>query len=142
MFTQRHAAQGFTLIELITVIVILGVLSFFMLPRLNISDSSLLSSRDSLVAAANHAQQIAMARDSAANPITLVVNTNSVDVRENGISVNLPGVEYPIAFENGVSATSGSGVLSFDKLGRTTSTTISLNGGAATVTIEASGYAY
>lgn len=142
MLPQRRGAQGFTLLELITIIVVLGVLTFFTLPRLNISDSALLSGRDALVAAANHAQQVAMARDSAANPITLVVNTNSVDVQENGSSIDIPGIDYPITFDSGVSVTAGTGILSFDKLGRTTSALIVLNGGGATVTIEASGYAH
>ncbi|GAB1259526.1 prepilin-type N-terminal cleavage/methylation domain-containing protein [Aurantivibrio plasticivorans] len=142
MFSAWRTAKGFTLLELVTIIVILGVLTFFTLPRLNISDSSLLAGRDTVVAAANHAQQVAMARASVSNPITLVVNTASIDVQESGNSVVIPGVEYPISFENGVSVTAGTGVLAFDKLGRTTPTTISLNNGGASVAVEASGYAH
>ncbi|GAB1266084.1 hypothetical protein NBRC116493_17020 [Aurantivibrio infirmus] len=135
-------SHGFSLVELITVLVIVSALSFVVLPRLRISDSSLLTSRDKIVAALTHAQQIAMARDSASNPITFVVSANSVDVRENGSSVDLPGVDYPLAFANGVSATAGTGTLSYDKLGRTSATVISLNNGQVTITVEASGYAH
>jgi len=135
-------SHGFSLIELITVLVIVAVLSFAVLPRLRISDSSLLTSRDKVVAALAHAQQIAMARDSVSNPITFVITSSSVDVRENGSSVDLPGVDYPLLFANGVTATSGTGTLNYDKLGRTTATVISLNNAQVTITVEGSGYAH
>ena len=134
--------QGFSLLELVTIIVVLGALAFFALPRLRPSDTQLLTSRDTIVAALAHAQQIAMARDSATNPITVVVGVSTIDVQENGVSVDLPNVDYPLSFANGVSATAGTGTLSYDKLGRTAATTINLNSGGATITVEASGYAH
>ena len=83
-----------------------------------------------------------MARDSASNPITVVVNTNSIDVQENGLSVDLPNVDYPLNFPNGVSITSGTGTINYDKLGRTNATTITLNSGDVNITLESSGYAH
>lgn len=83
-----------------------------------------------------------MARDSATNPVTVQVNAGSVTVQENGTNAISPGAEYPFNLPNGVSVTSGSGILHYDKLGRTTPTVISLNGGEASITVEASGYAY
>ncbi len=139
---RRRDALGFSLIELVTIIVVLGALAFFALPRLRPSDAGLLTSRDTIVAAFAHAQQIAMARDSATNPITVVVNANTIDVQENGTSVDLPNVDYPLSFANGISATSGTGTISYDKLGRTSATTIQLNSGGASISIEASGYAH
>ncbi|MEX1032458.1 MAG: hypothetical protein WDZ30_03790 [Cellvibrionaceae bacterium] len=138
----RKNALGFSLIELVTIIVVLGALAFFAMPRLRVSDSSLLTSRDAIIAALSHAQQVAMARDSAANPVTLVATANLIEVRENGEVVTSPGAEYPLTFPNGVSITGGIGTLDYDKLGRTAATAISLNNGQATVTVEASGYAY
>ena len=135
-------ARGFSLIELVTIIVVLGALAFFALPRLRTSDASLLTSRDAIVAALAHAQQAAMARDSASNPITVVVSANSVDVQENGASIDLPNVNYPINFPNGINITAGIGTLTYDKLGRTGATVIALNNGGATITVEASGYAH
>jgi len=139
---KLQKALGFSLIELVTIIVVLGALAFFVLPRLRVSDASLLTSRDQLIAALSHAQQVAMARDSAANPVTFVATATTFDVQENGSSVDLPGVDYPITLPNGVTITAGTGTLDYDKLGRTTATTISLNSGGASVTVEASGYAH
>lgn len=135
-------AMGFTLLELITVILVLGILTFFALPKLRISDSGLLASRDLIVTAASHAQQAAMARASNTNPITLTLSAQSIDVRENGSSVTWPGVNYPVNLPNGISVTAGQGTLSFNKLGETTATTISLNNGGASIQVEASGYAH
>lgn len=139
---RRSQVLGFTLIELVTIIVILGALAFFAMPRLRVSDSSLLTSRDAMIAALSHAQQIAMARDSASNPVTLVVTASSIDVQESGTVVVSPGADYPLTFPSGISVTSGLGTLDYDKLGRTSATVISLNGGKASVSVEESGYAY
>lgn len=133
---------GFSLIELLSVIVMLGIISFIALPKLRISDSSVMTSRDMIVAALSHAQQIAMARDSAINPVTIVLTSSSIDIRENGSSINFPGVEYPFTLPNGVTISSGTGTLQFDKLGQTSATTISLNSGSALITVEENGYAY
>ena len=139
---RRSDVLGFSLLELITIIVVLGTLAFFVLPRLQPSNASLLTSRDIIVAALSHGQQVAMARDSATNPITVIVGATTIDVRENGTSVVLPNADYPVSLPNGVSVTTGTGTLSYDKLGRTNATSLLLNGGGVTITIEASGYAY
>lgn len=136
---RRSQVLGFTLIELVAIVVILGALAFFAMPRLRVTDSSLLTSRDAIIAAASHAQQIAMARDSA---ISLVVGANSVEVQENGTIVASPGADYPLTFPSGVAVTGGLGSLDYDKLGRTSATIISLNGGQVAVAVEASGYAH
>jgi MSHA pilin protein MshC len=134
--------QGFSLVELVTTMVILGIVAFVAMPFLRTTDSSLLTSRDGIIAALSQAQQVAMARDSAANPVTLQVSASSISVQENGIDLVSPGAEYPFNLPNGVSITGGLGTLQYDKLGRTTATTISLNSGQATITVEASGYAH
>jgi MSHA pilin protein MshC len=139
---RRQNVLGFSLLELVTIIVVLGALAFFALPRLRPSDASLLTSRDTIVAALSHGQQAAMARSSASNPITVVVNSTSIDVQESGVSIDLPNINYPIALPNGVTVTAGTGTLQYDKLGRTSATSISLNSGGAMITVEASGYAH
>lgn len=139
---SRKQVLGFSLIELIAVIVILGALAFFALPRLQVQDSSLLASRDMVRAALSHAQQVAMARDSVSNPIIFEATATTVDVRENGISLSLPSISYPTSLPNGITITNGTGVLAYNKMGQTTASSIDINGGAATVIVEGSGYAH
>jgi prepilin-type N-terminal cleavage/methylation domain-containing protein len=107
MYLQSAKEQGFSFVELIATIVILGIIAFVAIPMFQSSGSSLLTSRDAIIAALSHAQQIAMARDSAANPVTLQVSANSVAVQENGINVAAPGADYPFNLPNGVTVTGG-----------------------------------
>lgn len=139
---RRRDVLGFSLVELVTIIVVLGALAFFALPRLQPGNTALLTSRDTIVAALSQAQQVAMARDSATNPVTVVINANTIDVRENGASINLPNANYPITLPGGIAVTAGTGTLQYNKLGRTNATSISLNSGGAIITVEASGYAH
>lgn len=139
---RKREGQGFSLVELVTIMVIMGALAFVAMPRLRVSDSSLLTSRDAIIATLSHAQQIAMARDSAANPISLVVNANAIEVQENGATATSPGADYPLTFPSGVSITGGLGTYNYDKLGRTTAASISLNSGQVTISLEESGYAH
>ena len=139
---RLNKVLGFSLIELVTIIVIIGALAFFALPRLQLTDTSLLTSRDIIVTALSHAQQVAMARDSASNPITVELTVNAIDVRESGASVSLPAVTYPMMLPSGIAVTAGTGTFDYDKLGQTAATSIVLNGGQASITVEASGYAH
>ena len=75
--------KGFTLIELIAVIVILGIVSVSISSRFaNTTVFELQQSRDDTVAALLFAQQVAMARDSASNPIRFISSGNSITVQE------------------------------------------------------------
>jgi type II secretory pathway pseudopilin PulG len=138
LFVQR----GFTLLELTSILLLMSVLAALAISKAVNAPAALLTGRDGIVAALSHAQQIAMARDSAANPITFQINADSVAVQESGADAVSPGAEYPFSLPNGVSVTGGLGTLHYDKLGRTTPTVISLNSGQATITVEASGYAH
>lgn len=133
---------GFTLVELVAVIVVAGVLVLASSRWFERSDYEYLTSRDGIIAALSHAQQVAMARDSSANPVTFQVNADSVAVQEGGVNVGSPGAEYPFNLPAGITVTGGLGTLHYDKLGRTSPTIISLDGGKATITVESSGYAH
>ena len=133
--------SGFTLIELISTLVLVGVLSVTLLFRLgNVHSSAIQSSRDDLIAALFFAQQQAMMREN----ISLVITSNSITVNENNAPIVVPN--NPLPLPNGVAVTPV--VLNYDKLGRTTATTITLTGsgnssGVSTrVRVEASGYAF
>lgn len=136
--------RGFTLVELVAVVVVLGVISVSVYARLNSTNSGQVqASRDDLIAALFFAQQAAMARSN----IQLVVTASQVSVTENGSPINLGTGYYPLKFANTVSATPVT--LSYDKLGRINSgsakqtiTLTSSSGASANVVVEASGYAH
>jgi len=137
------AQRGFTLIELISVLVLISVLSISLASRFNsvTTNASVQSGRDDLIAALFFAQQTAMARSTGSN-IQLVVSSSTVTVTESGVPIVISKQAYPLSFPTGVTATTGT--FTYDKLGHTTAGTITLSksGTSATVTIEATGYAH
>jgi MSHA pilin protein MshC len=143
---MRFSARGFTLIELITVIILTGILSVVLVSRLGPTKTAAIqASRDDLIAALFFAQQTAMMRSTGTN-IKTVVTSNSVSVTENDIPIKLSTDHYPLSMPQGVNLSPVT--LVYDKLGRTTANTITLTGSgnsagvSASVTVEASGYAY
>jgi MSHA pilin protein MshC len=137
---MRNRERGFTLVELITVIILVSIMSVTLFSRLgSVSSANLQAGRDDLIAALFFAQQAAMARSN----IQLVLTTNSVSVTENGTPIIVHSKGYPLSFPSGV--TTSAATLTYDKLGRTTATTISLvstGGASATITVEDTGYAH
>ncbi|GLS26718.1 Tfp pilus assembly protein FimT/FimU [Marinibactrum halimedae] len=135
--------NGFTLIELITVLLIVAIISVYVGNRFSSIDSNLSSGRDDLIAALFFAQQIAMSRDSAANPITFVTSGAAIDVQASGASLSSAGVQYPVVLSNGVTV-SPAVTLAYNKMGETTATvfTLSHDGASTQVTVEASGYVH
>ena len=137
---MRRQERGFTLVELITVLILVSIISVTAVSKMSgVSSANLQASRDDLIAALFFAQQTAMARSN----IQLVVTANSVSVTENGAPIVVHSKGYPLTLAHGVTASAAT--LSYDKLGRTTATTISLSaagGVSASIVVEASGYAH
>ena len=142
---MRKVHSGFTLIELIAVIVIIGIMSVALLTRLSsVSNANLHTGRDDLIAALFFAQQSAMARSN----IRVTITESSISVTENGIPLaTYKG--YPLNLPSGIKISSPTTpipvTLIYNKLGRTAATTINLTGSggvSATVKLEASGYAH
>ncbi len=134
------AQRGFTLVELITVMILIGIISMSLFSRIGaVTSANVQAGRDDLIAALFFAQQTAMARSG----IQLTLSATSINITENGSSIVVPSVGYPLSLPSGVTATTAT--LVYDKLGRTTATTITLsssNGASAQIKVEASGYAY
>lgn len=136
--------RGFTLIELVTVIILVGILSITLFSRLDSAATApIQSGRDDLIAALFFAQQQAMMRSN----ITLVLTTNSVSVNENNVPIIVSNNFYPLSMPTGV--TLPALTLTYDKLGRISAATqIILTGSGnssgvtATIQVDASGYAY
>ena len=140
---MQRRERGFTLVELITVMILVGIISVTLLSRLgSVNSANIQAGRDDLIAALFFAQQTAMARSN----IQLIITASSVSVTENDVPIKVHAQGYPLAFPSGVTATPLT--LTYDKLGRTGSTTantivLSAAGGlSASITLEASGYAH
>jgi MSHA pilin protein MshC len=136
--------QGFTLIELVTVMILVGIVSIALFSRVgSINTAAVQAGRDDVIAALFFAQQTAMMRSN----IQVVVNATSISVTENGTPLQVP-TQYPLAMPNGISLSASPAIFSYDKLGRTTEGTVSLTGSGntqgttAVVKVDASGYAY
>jgi MSHA pilin protein MshC len=136
---NNHA--GFSLIELIAVIVITSIIFIYIGDNLGQRGMELQTTRDDIVAGLFYAQQVAMARQAIANPVRFVSDgITTIDVQENGVSVT--GDSYPLTLPVGFSLPATT--LSYDKLGRTTATTLTLTGSGSSVNIivESSGYVH
>jgi len=146
MKRPRGQSKGFTLLELITVITVVSIIAVYTSSRSSsVSWSELQTSRDNLIAALFHAQQVAMARDGVGSQVTFVAtNSSTFRVQLENVDINQ---SYPFNFANNVVLTSPVAfpfTLNYDKLGRTSATTFTLSGGGTTldVILNGSGYAY
>lgn len=101
-------SPGFTLVELITVIALLGILAAFALPRFfGAGTFAERSAQSELIAAARHAQQLAMLKGTG-HAVQLEVQSSRYGIRMDGNWLTRPGTNerYPVDFPNGVSASS------------------------------------
>lgn len=137
----KTTQPGFTLVELIAVIIILGLVSVAILPRfIQANSTEIRTVQDKLINVAREAQQLAMSKPLSANVQLIIDNTNKrlrIQYTEGGtqtLDTDLPS-----------STSITSQTLAYNKNGYLTSGSpvdISINGGARTVRIEASGYAH
>ncbi|NIB44393.1 prepilin-type N-terminal cleavage/methylation domain-containing protein [Pseudomaricurvus alkylphenolicus] len=137
--------SGFTLIELIATLVILGILTLAVFQSQGgISAAQVQAARDDVVTGLFYAQQVAMARGTAANTVRFVSSAaaDTIDVQLNGVS--LANDIYPLSLPDNVNITSVT--LTYDKLGRITSAlsnpVVSGGGATGTIVVSASGYVY
>ena len=80
-----NKAQGFSLVELVTVIILLGVLSVTVLPKLSSRDGfSEIALRDQLVSSFRYAQQRAM-YDHSGNCYRLNIDSNGLGPQRNNV---------------------------------------------------------
>jgi MSHA pilin protein MshC len=118
---NRHC--GFTIIELVMVMVILGVLSAYLLPRWTTIDTTVHAQGDRMARDLRHAQAMAMNQG---RTLTVQLPSNSdYRVTDQAVSPGTPvtdpaDVQTPFAytFQDNVTRAGSCGDIDFDSLGR------------------------
>lgn len=125
---KTHSQHGFTLTELITIIVILGILSVAALPRFFDSDAfQQRGAADQVMAALRFAQKVAVAQHRAVS-VTLAQGPDT------DCTTTLTGGNLSCTIET---VLTGAGVYTFDALGRPSPNAQATIGiGGTTITIE------
>jgi MSHA pilin protein MshC len=146
---MRHQS-GFTLIELITIVIILGILAVVAMPRLNNADFRGQEFRDRTVSALRYAQKSAVSHRRvvcatfAAASVTLVMDTNGSGACDNNdAQLMLPGTNVNVA-QSGDAANAFinpvPGVLVFQPDGSSGGALVSIAGQANIVVNGVTGY--
>lgn len=144
---QPYKNTGFTLVELVMVLVILGILSATALPKL--FDNAIFQSRgfaDQVLATLRYAQKTAIAQHQnvcvnlTATTVTLTINNTACSS-----PLNLPDRQTnSLTAPTGITLTTTAATLTFDAVGRASTTaTITIPGVTNAITVEAeTGYVY
>lgn len=138
---RMHSHRGFTLIELVTVITILGLLAVAVVPRF-VSTSSFESrtAEDQLISAIRQAQQLALSKAISAN-VQVQTDSGNHRIRISYDEGGIQTIDIPIANNVSLSATT----IGFQKNGDAalaSQQVIAISPGTRSVCVETTGYAY
>ncbi|HBC56177.1 MAG TPA: hypothetical protein DCZ03_03355 [Gammaproteobacteria bacterium] len=139
---MQQTIDGFSLIELTLVLVILAIVSATVIPRVNLSDNSVGTQAERLVRDIRHLQSLAMQQETT---LTLDISSNSYSVRDAGVIITDPTNQqnFSVTLDYGVTL-SGTDT-DFDSWARPVSSGVLLTGtrsftltgnGGKSITIE------
>lgn len=140
----NHATRGFTLVELVVVMVLVGILAAYIVPRLTLrSGFDERTLQEELVSTARYAQQLAMMRGTA-NGVAFIVGATDYSIEVNGVPITHPNSQpFPVNYPNGI--TTAAVTFTYTALGAAAPgpQTITLGGlGGLQLCIEDTGYAH
>jgi prepilin-type N-terminal cleavage/methylation domain-containing protein len=138
--------RGFTLVELVTVLMLIGILAVFVGIRFNRAEFDVQVYADELVLALRHAQHMSMTHTGATNWRVVTGGSGFTVQRTNGAAVPDPYSGAPSYSANWPGAAVSTASISFDSRGEPTGATavnITLGGAHAQVVVEpVTGYAH
>ncbi|QOC23829.1 prepilin-type cleavage/methylation domain-containing protein [Wenzhouxiangella sp. AB-CW3] len=130
-------STGFSLTELVMILVLLGILAVFAVPRLDIQGFERQSFARELIAALNHAQRIALGSGC---HVAVEISSGGYSVNYTGAGNDCSSVPVPHPSRSGNFTGSGDVISNvtvvFDAFGRSDGATINLADGT-TITVEA-----
>lgn len=136
--------RGFTLVELVTILVLIGILAAFAAPRLDLETFRQQAFRDELTNALRRARKVALASGC---PVQVSVDGNGYSLDYTGAGGTACGGGELLPHPTGGGPFQGSGDISsggtvvFDAMGRTASgLTIELGDGSQVIVEAGSGY--
>lgn len=139
-----NRSSGFTLVELVLTIIIVGIIAIYALPRMNPNAFDARVAAQDLVEAIRYTQQQSMAHSGTAH-FEITVGGSGFTVTQNGANITNPltGANSYTQVWNGVAITSGTGTITFDSRGRPdTSATINVNNTVTVLVEPFTGYAH
>lgn len=136
--------RGFTLVELVTILVLIGILAAFAAPRLDLETFRQQAFRDELTNALRHARKVALASGC---PVQVNIDGSGYSLAYTGAGGTACGGGEPLPHPTGGGPFQGSGDISsggtvvFDAMGRTASgLTIELGDRSHVIVEAGSGY--